>query len=70
MSLSLPADKIAEVQACVDKALGCWTLSKKHMQSLLGKLVHVGKCVRPARLFMSILLEALRDMKRNFTKVT
>lgn len=70
MTLSLPLDKIAEVKQCIYRALRCKTLSKRHLQSLLGKLIHVGKCVRPARLFISRLLQSLRDMKRNFVKIT
>lgn len=70
MTLSLPPDKIIEVKECVYKALNCKSLSKRHLQSLLGKLVHVGKCVRPARLFISRLLQSLREMKRNFLKIS
>lgn len=70
MTISLPQDKLIEVQACVAKTLTCKTISRKHLQSLLGKLIHIGKCVRPARLFVSRLLEGLRNMKRKFTKVT
>lgn len=70
MILSLPTDKVIEVKECVYKSLKCKSLSKCHMQSLLGKLVHVGKCVHPARLFISRLLQSLRGMTRNFIKIS
>lgn len=70
MTLSLPPDKLVEVSTCMEKTLACKSISRKHLQSLLGKLIHIGKCIRPARLFVSRLLEGLRSMKRNFTKVT
>lgn len=37
MSLSIPSDKLKEVQVCVMKAIRCKTISKKHLQSLIGK---------------------------------
>lgn len=69
MSLSLPEDKVDQILVCVNKALACRSLSKRHLQSLLGKLIHMGKCVKPARLFIARLLEALRGMTRNFIKI-
>ena len=37
-------------------------LKKKELQSLLGKLNHVSQCVRPGRLFVSRLLNWLREI--------
>ena len=37
--------------------------TKQQIQSLAGKLNHIGLCVRPARRFMSRILQALRDIK-------
>lgn len=69
MSLSLPIEKLHEVKATVRRALRCKSLSKNHLQSILGRLLHVAKCVRPARPFVSRLLEALRSMKRAYIRV-
>lgn len=69
MSLSLPHEKVIEILKCVNKTLACKTISKRHLQSLLGKLLHMGKCAKPARLFIGRLLEALRGMSRSFIKV-
>lgn len=35
-------------------------MSRRQLQSLVGCLIHVAKCVAPARLFISRILEALR----------
>lgn len=69
MTLSIPHDKLREIQTCIGKALRCRTISKRHLQSIIGKLIHLLKCVRPARLFIARLLEALRGMTRNYVKV-
>lgn len=70
MTLSLPIEKLNDVKLCVQKTIACRTISPKHLQSLLGKLLHVAKCVRPCRLFVSRLLDALRSMSRNFVKIS
>lgn len=59
-------DKLAEVQLCISKAINCRSMSNKHLQSLLGKLVHVGKCVCLVHIFISQLLDALHGMYRKF----
>lgn len=70
MSISVPQDKLSEVRSCVAAALKLKTMTKKHLQSVIGKLIHVAKCIKPARLFVSRLLEALRGMKKKFLRVT
>lgn len=45
MTLSLPKDKLCDIKMCIEKTLLCKTISRKHLQSLLGKLIHVGKCI-------------------------
>ena len=40
------------------------SISRKNLQSVLGRLLYVAKCIRPARLFVSRLLEQLRGAKR------
>lgn len=37
------------------------TISKRMTQRLVGKINHIGRCVRGARLFMSRILQALRE---------
>lgn len=70
MSISIPESKLDEVKSSVRGALRCRSMSKSHLQSVLGRLLHVAKCVRPARLFVSRLLEALRSMTRPYIRVS
>ena len=58
-TISIPANKIAEIMALVRTWQGR-SCATKH-QSLLGKLHHVSKCVKPARLFVSRMLDTLRS---------
>lgn len=69
MTLSIPQQKLREVQIAVKNALKCKAITKKHLQSLLGRLLHVAKCIKPARLFVSRLLEALRNAKGRYIRV-
>ena len=70
MSLSIPKEKIDEVIAHVTRYVKARSMSKKQLQSVLGQLLHVAKCVRPARLFVSRLLDALRGAKGKFINVS
>lgn len=71
MSISVPHDKLEEIRSCVSAALKLRSMSKKHLQSIIGKVIHVAKCIRPARLFVSRLLEALRGMRsKKYLKVS
>ena len=62
MTMSVPPDKITEIKA----EIGIWarktTITKKDLQSLLGKLFWVAKVVNHARPFMGRLLNQLRTM--------
>lgn len=69
MSLSVPHDKLQDIKSIVRRALKCKSISKTHLQSVLGRLLYVAKCVKPARLFVSRLLEALRSMKKSYVRV-
>ena len=60
MTLSIPHDKVQAALDIVAKYRGARTISKRQLQSLIGTLVHVAKCVEPARIFISRLLQALR----------
>lgn len=70
MTISVPHEKLEEIKHCVSNAIKLKSMSKKHLQSVIGKVIHVAKCIRPARLFVSRLLEALRGMKKKFIKVS
>ena len=70
MSLSIPDGKLAEVLDTVKACAGKRSIHRRKYESLLGKLMHIAKCVQPARAFMSRLLQALRESQGWFVKVT
>ena len=63
--LGIPPGKVANVVAQVDVYNHKQWINKKQLQSLLGHLLFVAKCVRPARTFVSRILEALRGATGN-----
>ena len=70
MSLSIPQEKLeaalGAARSCRDKK----TIHRRQLESLIGRLIHIAKCVEPACIFISRLLQALRDMKGWVTSVT
>ena len=62
MTMSVPPDKVTELKA----EIGLWvrktTITKRDLQSLLGKLFCVAKVIRHARPFLGRLLGQLRSM--------
>ena len=71
MSLSIRTDKVQDILQYVNKCIAAVSIHKKQLQSLIGRLMHMAKCLEPARIFMARLIAALRDMKdSHFTKVT
>ena len=63
MSLSIPQEKVVEILEYVRRCKAAKSMHKRQLQSLIGKLMHLAKCVEPAHIFMARLLEALRAMK-------
>ena len=61
MTLSIPEGKVATILHLVQEVHDKRYVSKKQLQSLLGQLLFVAKCVRPARVFVSHMLTALRN---------
>ena len=62
MTVTIPQDKMKEVlEECAT-----WRTekhaSKRRIQSLVGKLTHISKCVRPGRKFISRILATLRAL--------
>ena len=61
--VSIPVDKLQEIiNTCL-----LWRhrkyCNKKQLQSLLGSLLYISKCVRASRFFLNCLLEVLRSME-------
>ena len=67
-TISIPHKKLGEI---VDLCTS-WTsktyCGKRDLQSLLGHLLYIAKCVRPAKIFLNRMLETLRDNVDN-TKI-
>lgn len=71
MVLSVPKDKLLDLQNECSQWLNKHRVTKKALQSLLGKILHVAPCIRHARKFTARLLAAFRNMKtRNWTTLT
>ena len=64
-TMSVPPEKLENIiQMCAE-----WQnkkyFSKRELQSLLGSLLYVSKCVRPTRTFLNRMLQFLRSMEGN-----
>jgi hypothetical protein len=62
MEMRVPPDKLAEIKSEIGQWSRKSTITRKNLQSLLGKLFWVSRVVRLARIFMGRLLQQLRDM--------
>ena len=60
MTLSIPKTKVDQTLKEVKKTLRRRNVTRRQLQSIIGRIVHVAKCVTPARLFAARLLETLR----------
>ena len=60
-NISVPSEKLKEnVEICKNWETKS-TCTKTQLQSLLGSLLYITKCVRPARFFLNRMLQVLRD---------
>ena len=51
LTLKIPQEKLQEIQnICLQFAFK-WRVTKNQLQSLLGSLLHITKCIRPALFF-------------------
>ena len=62
-TMSVPAGRMKEIISLVGEWQGKKTSTKVELQSLIGKLQYITKCVLQSRVFMNRLLETLRAMK-------
>ena len=63
-TLSVPDDKLEQVIEYAERFISKRSISRRDLQSVLGRLLYIAKCIRPARLFVSRLLEKLRGSRR------
>ena len=64
-SLSVSSERLCELEHLLDQWLSKCTSTKSALQSLVGKLVFVSKCVRQSRVFISRILAVLHKMRFN-----
>ena len=62
MTLEVSKHRVVELMNILKNWIHRKSYTKKQLQSLIGKLSFVTNCVRPGRIFISRLLDSLRDM--------
>ena len=60
--VSIPDAKLRQIVLSVKEWLQKHFCSKRQLQSLLGNLLYVHKCVKPGRYFLNRMLELLRNI--------
>ena len=66
----IPPAKLSVITKCLAAATRQSTITKTHLQSILGYINHLAKVVRAARIFVARLLAALRAAKGDAISVT
>ena len=69
-SLSIPPEKLAQIQLCMATASRRKSITRRNLRRLIGLANHLAKVVRAARIFVCRLLAALRAANSNYIKVT
>ena len=59
-SISIPSEKLESIKLTCSQWLTKATCSKRELQSLLGSLLYVAKCIKYARFFLNRMLALLR----------
>ena len=65
LTLSVTPDRLHEIETLLLQWISRRSATKSELQSLVGKLSFVSKCVRQSRLFLSRILALLRTLKHN-----
>ena len=64
MTMEIPEDKINEITRELKTWLYRTAASRKEVESLVGKLQFLGKCVKPGRVFIARLLNWMKTLRR------
>ena len=59
-TVAIPSEKVAEILQKCHQWTGKTHSTKKDLQSLLGSLLYISKCVRSSRTFLNSVLDTLR----------
>ena len=62
-TLSVPLEKLNKTLKIAQSVYSKKSVSKDELESIIGKLIHISKCIKTTRIFTSRLLRALRDIK-------
>jgi len=61
-TLEVTQDRLVEIKALLEVWAEKRVMTRNELESLIGKLMFISKCVRSARVFMSRMLNGLRDL--------
>ena len=64
-TVSIPPEKLGQIVSLCSLWAEKTYCSKKDLQSLLGHLLYIAKCVKPARVFLNRMLQVLRENAKN-----
>ena len=67
MTMEISHDKMAEIQSELGRWLYRTTASRREVESLIGKLQFMAKCIKAGRVFLSRLIQWIRGMDRAHT---
>jgi hypothetical protein len=72
MTVAVPSDKLTEIKQLLSHWSSKSSASKRQIQSILGVLQFAARCVRPGRLFVSRMLNTLRQFptRRRVTQLS
>lgn len=65
MTISVTKERLDSIMTLLDKWMYKKKATKRELQSLIGKLSFVAKCVRQSRLFLTRILDLLRRLSHN-----
>ena len=69
-TLSVPEKKLQQVITNIQNLYHRETVTETEMQSVVGKIVHISKCIVPSRIFTSRILSAMRSNEEGIIKIT
>ena len=67
-SCTVLRERLEEIKCLIEAWLNFEAATVKQLQSLIGKLNFVAHCVKPSRIFISRLLNWLRDIQNSETQ--
>ena len=68
-TIEIPADKLSEISQNIEEWLHKTFATRKELESIIGKLSFVSKCVRSSRVFLSRLILSLPLFKEYSTEI-